>query len=405
MNWACFVLVAVGLVGCREPKPAQQVAFEPTAFPKGKTYYKDVLPIVLNNCQQCHQEGGIGPVRLDNYADALENAQAIAEHVFDRTMPPWMPSPGCGSFRNERILTHDQIATIVGWYVDGAQPGDPADAPPPTVAPLGLQNPDLVRKLQTPYTPNDTLDDDYRCFVFDPELVAARDLTAFEVVPGDRREVHHVLLYLVDFAAAQDLDKVGAGYSCFGGPGLQESTVVGGWVPGAGVVEFPTGTGIRLEPGKGVVMQIHYNLGNGVFPDATEMRFRFSPTPVAKLAQIVSAKNTSFAIPPGAENYSVSVERAMPTDGVLWGMAPHMHTRGKRALIQRESGECLIDIPKWDFHWQDFYFTDSPTGIPLSKGDKLTFTCTWDNPTANTVRWGESTSDEMCIAYFYVSQP
>lgn len=30
-------------------------------------------------------------------------------------------------------------------------------------------------------------------------------------------------------------------------------------------------------------------------------------------------------------------------------------------------------------------------------------TCTWDNYTDPTVRWGESTTDEMCINCFYVT--
>lgn len=405
MRRLILVLVAASLGGCRAQEPAAQVAFDPTEFPTGKTFYKDVLPLVQTHCQKCHQEGGIGPVRFDTYADALEQSQHMAEYTYRRQMPPWMPSRDCGSFRNERVLEDAQIATFVGWYLDGAPAGDPADAPPPFVPPAGLESPDLVLKMQQAYTPDATLDDDYRCFVFDPGLSAARDMTAFEVVPGDRREVHHVLLYDVDRAAALARDPDGAGYTCFGGPGLGDASVVGAWAPGAAVVQFPANTGIRLEPGRAIVMQLHYNTLNGVFPDATEIRYRFSPTPVPKVAQIISGKNATFAIPPGAIDYTASVERASPASVVVWGMAPHMHNLGKRARIERDTGECLLEIPAWDFHWQDFYFSASPSGIPLSKGDALRFTCTWDNPTDRTITWGESTSDEMCIAYFYVSPP
>jgi hypothetical protein len=35
----------------------------------------------------------------------------------------------------------------------------------------------------------------------------------------------------------------------------------------------------------------------------------------------------------------------------------------------------------------------------------ITLTCTWDNPTSSPVRWGESTTDEMCLNYFYYTVP
>lgn len=400
-----LVLFSVGLIACVEQKPARTVAFDPANFPTGKTYYKDVLPLMQQHCMGCHTEGGIGPIQFDTPTAAAEQALNIAEHVYSREMPPWMPSLECGSFRNARTMSDEDIATFVGWYLDGAPSGLASDAPPPFTPPAGLSDPDLVLRMAAPYKPDETVDDDYRCFVFDPGLTSERDMTAFEVVPGDRRVVHHVLLYYVDRDQAMALDPEGDGYTCFGGPGLNDASVVGAWAPGGGVVQFPAGTGIRLATGRAMVMQIHYNLANGSFPDQSEIRYRFAPEPVAKVAQIVPGLNTTFAIPPGAEGYTASAERGAPFDVVVWGMAPHMHTLGRRALVEDAAGNCLLDIPAWDFHWQDFYFTSQQGGIPLKKGEKLKYTCTWDNPTANTVRWGESTSDEMCIAYFYISQP
>jgi hypothetical protein len=29
--------------------------------------------------------------------------------------------------------------------------------------------------------------------------------------------------------------------------------------------------------------------------------------------------------------------------------------------------------------------------------------CTWDNPTSETIRWGEGTADEMCFAFIYAT--
>ena len=42
----------------------------------GVTFWQDVAPIYNAKCVRCHQEGGIGPFRLDNYADAKTHAAA-----------------------------------------------------------------------------------------------------------------------------------------------------------------------------------------------------------------------------------------------------------------------------------------------------------------------------------------
>ena len=43
--------------------------------------------------------------------------------------------------------------------------------------------------------------------------------------------------------------------------------------------------------------------------------------------------------------------------------------------------ECVLDIPTWDFNWQDDYQLVQP--IQLSTFDSLTLTCEWDNSAEN----------------------
>jgi hypothetical protein len=62
-----------------------------------------------------------------------------------------------------------------------------------------------------------------------------------------------------------------------------------------------------------------------------------------------------------------------------------------------------VNIPRWDFHWQQLYFFQQP--IQVSAQNTLKLTCTWDNFTSRTVTWGEGTEDEMCLNYFYVTVP
>jgi len=72
---------------------------------------------------------------------------------------------------------------------------------------------------------------------------------------------------------------------------------------------------------------------------------------------------------------------------------------------------CAIDIPQWNFHWQQFYYYQQP--ILVGPGDIVRLECTYDNsadnqPIINGVRaqpaplmWGEATTDEMCLNYLY----
>jgi hypothetical protein len=82
-------------------------------------------------------------------------------------------------------------------------------------------------------------------------------------------------------------------------------------------------------------------------------------------------------------------------------VAPHMHQLGRKIradLVQTDGKQVpLIRIDDWDFHWQGFYDYLAPVPMPYKSTLKLS--CTFDNPTTRTVRWGESTEDEMCLLY------
>jgi hypothetical protein len=179
--------------------------------------------------------------------------------------------------------------------------------------------------------------------------------------------------------------------------------MVGGWVPGTAVVQYPEGTGVPLQAGKVLVMQVHYNTQNGpLTADHTQVKLQYSKAPVAKPATITALANFLFSIPAKAKGYRSWVTVNAPSGlNTLWGVLPHMHTKGTRIQVDM-NGQCLMDIPKWDFHWQQLYLYSNP--IPVQVGKPVTLTCTWDNPTDHAVGWGEGTDDEMCLNYFYLTQ-
>jgi hypothetical protein len=374
------------------------------------TWYRDVLPIAQTHCQGCHVSGGIAPFALQQYDDAHLRAASLAAEVSARLMPPWMPSADCGSFEGARVLSQQEIDTFTVWAAAGAPAGDPADAPPAPPAPMPFMA-DQVVDPGVDYTPQPPAGrfDDYHCFVLDLHASQDRYISAYEVVPGIAHEVHHVALFDVAMSDAMALDaaEAGPGYTCFGGSGAN-GPVLGSWVPGSPPTVHPDGTAVRVSAGHALVMQVHYNTQNGaVVPDRTSVQLRFaSGTP--RLAAVAGIADTGFSIPPMADGYSYTVNGSLPEGVRIWGVQPHMHLLGRSIRVELiDSGggvTCLNNVPAWQFHWQQMYFFGSPASVTVPAGATVRVTCTWDNPGAQPVGYGEGTSDEMCGAGLYVSQ-
>jgi hypothetical protein len=410
MTRSAFVVVAVALTGCLQPASDVDAGRpEVKTLPDGgtATWHRDALKVSRAHCEGCHVAGGIAPFSMETY-DAVKNrAPQIANAVKERRMPPWMPNEACGmSYRDERKLTQAEIDVFTAWAAGGAVEGDPKDAPP-KVTQQALDWVDTALVPPVAYTPSATLVDDYHCFLLDPKLTTGQSVIGYEVKPGVRNEVHHVLLYAVDAAEAKAADdkEAGEGWTCFGASGIGQAELIGGWVPGSGAVRYPSGTGISIAAGKVLAMQIHYNTSVAVRqPDATTIELQFARTGVTP-AVLIPLLDPSFSIPPNAMGYTPSNHpRPFPNDTIvdlkLWGVLPHMHQKGKRIMVNGPKG-CLIDIPQWDFHWQQQYFFKAP--MVAKRGEKAELTCTWDNPTSKSVTWGEGTDDEMCLAYLYAT--
>ena len=127
------------------------------------------------------------------------------------------------------------------------------------------------------------------------------------------------------------------------------------------------------------------------------------------------AIDQEFEIPPQVPNHAVSGEvRWFPKNGLLLGVAPHMHFRGKSFQMfadRADQTETLLNVSKYDFNWQHSYeFTDP---VPLADIDRLRFTAAFDNSPGNPfnpdpsawVTWGDQTWEEMAVAFLEVAEP
>jgi hypothetical protein len=426
-------VLALAWTGCKE----QQSALENTGPPiqSSLTWWRDVKPIVDDKCINCHVDGGIAPFALTDYATAASHGFEIRAAVAARLMPPWLAGPGCNEYLYDRSLTDDQIATITGWVDQGNIEGDPATyvAPQPT-ATGGISRIDRQLMMPTMYTPK-LSPDEYRCFILDWPETTDKFVTGFRADPGNKAIVHHVIAYLAsdpsDIAAYQKLDDADPdpGYICFGGPGgaTQGGEWIGSWAPGAPGYDTPAGTGIRIPAGSKIVLQVHYNTASTLAaPDRTGISLKIDDQ-VQKEAFEVPWTNISWVlnhtmdIPAGKSDvpqifdddptqylaYLTNGTFAPSTPVTIWSTMIHMHTHGTRGhvSIKRAGGddECLLDVPRWDFHWQGGYALTQP--VTFNPGDQIHLECHFDNATGTKdLNWGEGTGDEMCLTGFYITQ-
>lgn len=386
------------------------------------TYHGDAKPIIDAYCAGCHRAGGNSPFPLTTYDEVHPLRTLIADAVARRRMPPWPPDRACTEYLHDPSLSDAQIAILVEWIATGAPRGDPAEEGRPLEPPRSpvLARVDLTSSMPEAYTPRRT-PDDYRCFVLPWPRAEPTHITGFQVQPGTRA-VHHVIAFLVPPAEvaeieADDAADEGPGYDCLGGNAsrMMRLDMLGLWAPGIGAVDFPTGTGIAVEPGSRLLLEMHYNRAAGdALPDVSGVDFELEDQ-VERVGNIrpwfdaAWPMGDAMRIPAGQRDV-VHAYAADPTAAFggdrpmrLHDVGLHMHMLGTQGMLRIDradgSTECLLHVPRWSFHRQAVYRLAEPR--ILQPGDRLYLECHWDNPTDRDVAWGEGTDDEMCLGILY----
>lgn len=399
------LMAALALLGCNTPSPQDP-----------PTFHEDIAPLFQKHCNNCHIKGGIAPFPLDNYQDAFENGDLIREYVLTGEMPPFHinNSGDCQTYQEARVLSEEEKALVVNWVDSGMLEGDPNTELPPPTPPPALDRVDAIADMGVDYLPDANLTDDYRCFIIDPQLETDKFLTAYEVIPGEPTVVHHMVLFAVDTpedeAAAQALDDADPrpGYTCFGDSGVSGARLITAWAPGVAVQKFPANTGLPLTAGRKLIMQVHYNTLAGILPDRTQLALQLEDN-VPLEAVNVLVGDFDFVLPPGQEEVITTEEfslDALPISVRAHAVFPHMHILGRTMRIELDradgSTECVADVPDWDFHWQQFFLYSN--AVRVNPTDTLRISCSYDTRgVTEPVTFGEGTTDEMCLAFFYIT--
>lgn len=402
----------------------------------GITYHKDIRPIIESNCLSCHVQGGIGPFALDNYAAVKMVAGSVVNAVKSKIMPPWPASSDCTPIRDARNLSDANIDAFTQWQTAMFPEGDPSTyvAPPPAAAEEDIGPPSITLDAGMKYTPQVNADD-YRCFLTNKTFDKDTWLTAVDIQPDQRAEVHHVQVHRItaqQLAQLQSTDQSspGSGYPCNSGLVLSQNMF--SWRPGGTRVTFDKGDAAYIQAGSSIMLQVHYNT---VFlpaespPTPDQTKVQFWTLPDGQLPDRVIYRTGVTAgvnVPPGNNHVVSTATQRMqqlaavgPTGlfvpGEIIGMTPHAHqiaTEMDASMMQSGKKVCLIDVPKWDFNWQlDYLF---PMGVPYQANDSITANCIYDNsaehqPIVDGVKqqprqitFGEGSLDEMCLHYVWL---
>lgn len=372
--------------------------------PAKPTFYKDVLPILQENCQDCHRPGGknmggmVAPMAFIDYKDTRPWAKGIAKAVSSKSMPPWDASTEhAGVFEGERVLDEAEIETIVRWAGTGAARGNEANGPAPLVFEdsegWSIGEPDLVVSMPEPYfVPDDLLDETvyFKTKLTEDQLPKDRWIKAVEFHAGSSA-VHHII-----------------------------ARPLGGIAPGNAPSVYREGYSARLHAGEEIVFNMHYHkepgAGTGMW-DQSEVGVIFYPEGYEPEHVLTTDPLGTFAIniAPQEKDYVATANLTFGSDALINSMMPHMHLRGVAAKYELTypdgKEEVLLNVPEYDFNWQTSYRFKEPKFVP--KGTKVTFTGTFDNSEGNPfnpdpsqrITWGEATHEEMMFGWISYTDP
>ena len=417
------------------------IGLEEPAKERGVTFHEDVEPVLQVHCQECHHAGGGGPFALETYKQAKGWAKMIVEVTSEKRMPPWNADPQVGHFKNARGLAADEIQLLADWFKSGAPQGNPQAAPPRLdwSGGLGIGQPDHEIALPAFDVPAEGRVP-YRYVSIPPQFKEDRWIRAAEFTSDTPEVVHHVLTFLHERSGGRrqagrpwspPFDMLaplqGARpreflywiarnrrylkqYQVGQGGGLHGYFLSG--IVGDRPLVYPANRAKLLPAGATIVFQVHYNPNGKPHQSTSRLRLWFADKRPEQAVDMHAASTVVFRIPPEAPNHRVTAVHRFQRDGLLLGLQPHMHYRGKsfRYIAEYPDGrkETLLQVPDFDFNWQHKYELSEPRWLP--RGTVLRAEGTFDNSPGNpdnpdpkrSVYFGLQSDEEMFIGYFEV---
>lgn len=384
------------------------------AYSQTLIFTNDIAPIFEKKCISCHRPNNVAPIDFTN-SDNIYNNKSIIKYVLtNKYMPPWKADTSCSNLLNNRSLSETEITTLLNWINTSNNKVEKTK--------LKIVNsfddlgtPDLIYKINVPYKIKGNNTDDFKTFIIDLGLTKDILVKAIKVVPGNKKLVHHVRvefdssLFYKNYKIVNNIintNEIQANEK-------EHSTIpgIGFYVPGLHYVKFPNTSNVTINKNMKMLLNIHYAPSSIDEYDQTEVYIYLDKSKYNNLRNVICTSkiygDRSNMIPANSVQTIYFTSDTFVQKLSLFGIQPHMHLLGKSiiaSLITPQNDTIkLIDIPNWDFNWQEFYFFDKM--ITIEKGTVLLIVADFDNTINNPlnpftipkdISFGEmKTSNEM----------
>lgn len=422
--------------------PAALLLLLPACAPRGGDFSTQTsAPTTLtralqDNCAACHTGQAGAPDFRTTLPDlAAQAAQAIRAG----RMPQWSPAASDVPLRGapDHAALNDLASTL-----EQATPDEL------TRAAQNLTPPSPVRGRALPAL-SDLSPEERQVAAQQPDPHLCRaDTTATGWISGVRvqpgPDTHHVIFLRVP-PGTRTPDGT---WACGVHPNLPTSAL-GSWIPGQDRLspDFGSGTGVNLQPGEQVIVQVHlHRAGHRNHPsgeahhdppsDAGHYELLRSRAPLRALREESAAAPVDVpcagpcAHTPPTDPMALNAARLntimtsqcgpgqlRPTQartscesvlsgGVITGVAAHAHTHAQQVqvtlILPGSTPLTLLNIPRWDPGQQGWYALQ--TGLSVPRGARLRISCTYPRLT-RPIRFGYGANDEMCVGSVRLTDP
>jgi hypothetical protein len=335
------------------------------------TYNQDVFPIVRDRCGRCHVAGGVAPMSLLTYKDAVPWGESIRTELIAGHMPPWNVEDAPGRFKNPQTLTARELNILLTWVSGGNPAGDADHLPPPITMQPGwrLGAPDLVLPLPSEFTLAADSSEQTHEFILATGTKETRWVRAVDLLPGAAAVVRSATI-VVRSDRAQDS----------GQEGTPPERVLAMWVPGDEPVPLDASGAFRLPAGAELAVRVHYKktweYERVAMTDRSQVGVYYGERPADELRALALAPDH-----PSAENPSRQLSFSRVVEEDLQALALYPDSRlanvGLRVEAVRPDGsrvELIRFHPQPD--WARRYWFAHPISLP--RGTRLEAVATFD---------------------------
>ena len=176
---------------------------------------------------------------------------------------------------------------------------------------------------------------------------------------------------------------------------------------GTNEMELPPGVAMHLAPGDKLTLNLHlFNVSAATVSGVSGTQIqRVDPDDVAFEAEGTLAGTFEIFIPPQSQG-SATGTCTFQSPTTVFAVGPHMHQAGTHmtvtAVPQAGPEVVLHDAP---YTFEDQLGYPVAPEMQLQAGDLVRVQCSYDNPTADTLTWGDSSTQEMCFASLWIYPP